>query len=391
MNQRLKFLFTLLIISITFSVNTYAQKNTDQLEFTLIEGIKVISPDYNIKGQIWGGEFAYHFNMQNSTMDYVRLLGLNSIDIVGSYRYLKSLVITNNPYTNVIDNNNLYSKGTLGEAYSVLGRIEVQLFKAGPVKLLFTPAFGVTYSTVSYFTNGNPLIGSRINLAAQAGIKIFSSITPSTGIQAGVDLLHYSNSGERLPNNGINAINISIGLVKNINRSGPSSPKDPFQYNYTNSFEFSGDFGERGLFRTKQELYRSGLYAGYSYRLNSVFSLRGGVDAGYYFTPFNPANYNGTFENYGTSYARWRVGLSVGGEVRLGRLAVFCNYGYYVYYRTFYQAATDTSRELNYRVKTYLTPGLKYHINSWMAVMVKEYVNKQSADYLGLGVMFRVD
>ncbi|HEY2581738.1 MAG TPA: acyloxyacyl hydrolase [Mucilaginibacter sp.] len=380
MNCDLKLISILLAILFIISTKSRAQTNNNQLEFTYIEGIKVISPDYTIHGKIWGGELAYHFNMQNDKQDYVKFLEINSIDIVGSYRNLKSLYINNNPLT----------KDSLGEAYSILGRLEVQLLKFGPVKLLFTPGFGFTYSTTSYFTDGNRLVGSKINLAAQAGIKTLYSITSSTGIQAGIDLLHFSNGGERLPNNGINSINISFGLVQSINRAGPSTPKNPFEYNGTNSLEFSIDFGERGLFRTKKELYRSGLYAGYSYRLNSVFSLRGGVDAGYYFTPFNPNNYDNTFENYGTSYARWRLGVSAGGDIRLGRLAVFANYGYYLYYQTLYQPKTDYSRELDYRVKTYFTPGLRYYVCQWIALQVKQYINHQSADYLGLGALFRI-
>src|SRR5260221_7079660 len=247
MGKKLKLLINILTLLVTFSINTNAQTNSDKIEITPIEGIKIFTPNkYSIQGKIWGGELAYHFNMNNNKLDYVKLLGINSIDIAASYRNLQSLIIDNNPA----------SKGSLGDAYSVIGRLEMQLFKAGPVKLLFTPGVGVTYSTVSYFTNNNPLVGSRVNLTTQVGMKLFSSITSSTGIQVGADLFHYSNGGERLPNNGINALNISIGIVQNINQTGPSTPQEPFQYNYTNSLEFGGDFGERSVFASKKALFR---------------------------------------------------------------------------------------------------------------------------------------
>jgi hypothetical protein len=369
MTYKLKLLTVILAVLTIFSANTYAQTNSDQIEITPIDGIKIFTPNkYTIQGKIWGGELAYHFNMHNSKLDYIRLLGLNSIDIVASYRNLQSLFI----------NNDLTTKGSLGDAYSVIGRLEIQLLKAGPVKLLFTPGFGFTYSTVSYFTDGNPLVGSRINLGAQAGMKLFTSITSSTGIQAGVDLFHYSNGGERLPNNGINSLNISLGIVQNINKAGPSTPAQPFQCNYTSSLEFGGDFGERSVFASKKALFRSGLYAGYSYRLNSVFSLKGGLDAGYFFTLFDPANYDITHEGNATSYDHWRLGASLGAEIRLGRLAVFADYGYYLYYHSYVP------------VKTYWTPGLKYYLSPWIAIQGKTYVNDHTADYLGVGFLFHV-
>ncbi|MDB4904782.1 MAG: hypothetical protein JWQ63_4063 [Mucilaginibacter sp.] len=369
MSKKLKLLINILALLVTFSINAHAQTNNDQIEITPIEGIKIFTPNkYSIQGKIWGGELAYRFNMNNNKLDYVKLLGLNSIDIVASYRNLQSLIINNDPA----------SKGSLGDAYSVIGRLEMQLFKAGPVKLLFTPGVGVTYSTESYFTNKNPLIGSKINIAEQAGIKIFSSITSSTGIQVGADLFHYSNGGERLPNNGINSLNISFGIVQNINKTGPSTPREPFQYNYTNSLEFGVDFGERSVFASKQPLYRSGVYAGYSYRLNPVFSLKGGFDAGYFFTVFDPANYDITHEGNATSYDHWRLGASLGAETRLGRLAVFASYGYYLYYHSYVP------------VKTYWTPAVKYYLSSWMAVQAKTYINNHTADYLGVGLLFRV-
>jgi Lipid A 3-O-deacylase (PagL) len=344
-----------------------AQTDNNQIEFTAIYGLKVYTPDgYSIKGRISGGELAYRFNMANNSADYIRMLRITDIDIVASYRNLQSLII----------NNNLASKGSLGGAYSIIGRVEVPLIKAGPVKLLLTPGFGLVYSTVSYFTNGNPLVGSHINFASQAGMNVITAVNSSTGIRAGIDLFHYSNSGVREPNNGINSLNVTLGIIKNINQSGPATTTQPFKYDYQNSFEFGFDAGWRGVFESKSKLYRSGFYAGYSYRLNQVFSIKAGFDAGYYFTVYNPANHNYTFENYGTSYDKWREGISIGGDLRLGRLAIMASYGYYLHFNSYYP------------VKTYLSPGLKYYLLPWLALQSKTYVHNSKVDYLGYGLLF---
>ena len=244
--------------------------------------------------------------------------------------------------------------------------------------MIFTPGLGIVYSTESYFENKNPLVGSHLNIALQAGAKVFFAITPSTGIQAGIDLFHYSNGGVRVPNNGINSLNISLGIVQNINKTSVKIAEQPFQNDYKNSFEFGGIAGMRGAFQSKNELYRATIYAGYAYRLNPVLSLKGGLDAGYYFTVYNPKNNLATFEGYGTSYDRWSVGASLGADLWLGRLAVMGSYGYYLYFNSYYHN------------KTYWTPGLKYNVLPWMVIQVKSYIHNHQADFLGVGLLFAV-
>jgi len=359
----------LTVVLVILSTNLFAQSSNDQLEFTAISAIKIFTPDqYNLQGKAWGGELAYHFNMADNKANYATMLGISSIDIVASYRSYQSLTINNDPA----------SKGSLGSVYGLIGRLEIPVFKAGPVKLLFTPGIGFAYSTESYFDNKNPLVGSHLNLAAQGGLKLFTAITSTTGIQAGIDVFHYSNVGVRVPNFGINSYNLSLGLVQNIDQKGPSTPQNPFVYDHKSSIEFGGDLGMRGVFESRKELHRAGFYAGYSYQLSPVFSLKGGFDAGYYFTPFNPKDFNATFAEYGSSYDKWRAGISIGGDMMIGRLAVMAAYGYYLHYHSYYNN------------KTYWTPGLKYYVLPWMALQAKAYIHNTDADYLGLGLLFRV-
>lgn len=366
MSRKLISLFTFLIL---LSGSLFAQNNNDQLEFTAIHALSIFAPgNYKLSGNVWGGELGYHFNMTRDSVDYARMLNIKSIDLVASYRNLGSVIINNNPNT----------KGSLGDVYSVVGRLEIPIVQAGPMKLLFTPGFGFAYSTITYFDNHNPLVGSHINLAAQAGLKLFGAITPSTGLQAGIDLFHYSNVAVRVPNFGINSLNVSLGLVQGIDQPGPASPTHPLVFSAKNYFEFGGDFGMRGVYESKKELYRSGLYAGYSYQLLSVLAFKGGIDAGYYFTPFNPQNYLETFAEYGSSYSHWRVGVSAGADLLLGRLAVMGAYGYYLYYNSYYHN------------HTYWTPGLKYYVLPWMAIQAKAYIHNTDADYLGWGLLFKV-
>ncbi len=367
------------ILLITFSKSLQAQTNSNQIEFSGIYGANTFCPDFTVQGQIHGGELVYHLNMQNSTLGYLKALNIKYIDFAGSYRSLQSLIINHDPT----------SKGLLGDAYSFIGRLDIQLLQTGPFKFYFTPGFGFTYSTVSYFSNNNPIVGSKLNLTSQAGLKLVTNISPSTGIVLGTDFLHYSNSGERTPNNGINTINYTLGLIQNLNISGPTTPNNPFIYTGLNSFFTTIDIGFRGQYQSKNEYVRNGLFVGYSRTINSVFSLETGLDLGHYFTTFDPYNWGPTNENYASSLSHWRLGLSIGGEARLGRLGVFTDYGYNLYFDNVFISTDAKAHTLNNHVKFYLNPGFRYYVSQKFAFQIKQYTNKQAADYLGMGILFR--
>ena len=369
----------ILILLFTSSTKLKAQSNNNQIEFSGVYGANTFTPDFTVQGQIKGGELVYHFNMQSSKLDYLKALNIKYIDIAASYRNLESLTIDHDPTT----------KGLLGDAYSLVGKLDIQILKTGPLKLYFIPGVGFTYSTVSYFSNYNPIVGSKLNLASQAGLKLVTNITSSTGIVIGTDFLHYSNSGERTPNNGINTINYTIGIIQDLHTQGPSTTKNPFQYEGLNSFECTLDIGFRGQYQSKNEFVRNGLFAGYSRKLNSVFSLETGLDLGHYFTTFDPYNWGPTNENYASSLSHWRLGLSVGGEARLGRLGFFADYGYNLYFDNVYITDDTSAHILNNHVKFYLNPGFRYYLSQQVAIQIKQYTNKQAADYLGMGVFFR--
>ena len=347
-----------------------AQSTSNQLEISGLYGISSFTAEkYKLPGHLVGGEAVYHFNMANNKADYVRLLNISSIDVVGSYRNLHSITITNDPGS---------KKGALGEVYALMGRLEIPFIKAGATQFIFTPGFGFAYSTQTYFTNGNPLVGSHINLAAQAGVKVKTPVSASTSIQAGIDIFHYSNGAYRVPNNGINTVEASVGIVQDINTSATITGEHASDQYYKHSFEFGADIGRRGVYKSKQGFYKSGFSAAYNYRVNPVFSLKGGADAVYYYTVFDPNNYEVTYQYNGTSYDRWRVGLSLGGDLWLGRFAVMANYGYYLHYKS------------TKPIHTYWTPGLKYYFLPWAAIQAKAYIHGSDCDYVGGGIMLRV-
>jgi hypothetical protein len=365
----IKKLYLLYILSFVVS-GALAQNNA--VEVSGLYGISTFtSHQYSLPGHLAGAEAAFHFNTENSKADYIRLLHISSIDVVGAYRSLHDITITDNGKP-------ASEKGALGGVYTVMGRLEIPFIKFGGTRVIFTPGFGVAYTTQTYFTNRNPLVASNFNLAAQAGLKVRTAVSNSTAIQAGIDIFHYSNGAFRVPNNGINNVEASLGIVQDIATPQPKEGVYKPEEYYKHSFEFGFDIGRRGVYKSKQGFYKSGLYAGYNYRVSPIFSLKGAADAVYYYTVYDPNNFAVTYQYSGTSYDRWRVGLSLGADLWLGRLAIMANYGYYLHYRS------------TKPTKTYWTPGVKYFVLPWAAVQAKAYIHGSDCDYIGAGLLFRV-
>jgi hypothetical protein len=349
--------------------NAFAQDVKDQIEVSGIYGLKIFTPEkFNLAGHPTAGEIAYNFNTTDSKADYIRLLNIKSVDIAATYRSFSDVMVTNPPS----------AKGALGNAYAVLARLDIELLKVGETQLLLSPAFGLAYVTQTYFTNGNPIIGSHVNFASQAGLKIYTPISSSIGVKAGIDIFHFSNVAYEVPNYGVNSYNVSLTLVKTLNTHVPILQSDSSAKLKRSSFEISADIGRRGIFRKTDGLYRTGLYAGYSYRLNPLLSLKTGFDAMYYYSVFDPNRYGDTYQGYGTSYDRWRTGVSVGVDLWLGNLAILADYGHYLHFNS------------NVPTKWYWNAGIKYHVLPWLAIQGKGYFHHTQADVLGIGLLARI-
>ncbi|OOQ58449.1 acyloxyacyl hydrolase [Mucilaginibacter pedocola] len=369
--KKIAVIFTLLLLCKQLAAQT---ANTNSFEINAIHGLSSFTAEfYKMPGHLKGLEASYRFNMGNNKAPYIRLLNIENIDIVGGFRNFNSV--------SIIDSNDVETK-PIGQVYSVLGRLEIPIVKFGRGRLVFAPAIGLAYATGTYFTNGNPLIGSHINLASQAGLFISAPLSNSVGLKGGIDIFHYSNGAVKVPNNGINSVEVSLGLIQNLNTPGPQTSSKAFSTFYKHSFEFGFDVGRRGVQKAEGGLYKTGLSAAYNYRVGNALSLKAGADAVYYFSLYHPdddpkTNLEPSYQYHGSSFDRWRYGLSAGFDLWLGRLAIMANTGYYLHYRS------------TTPIHTYWMPGIKYYMLPWMALQVKSYIHGSDCDYLGGGLIFR--
>ena len=341
-------------------------KGQNSLEFNTLSGFKVFSPgNYSLSGMSYGGEVAYNISQQNKEQEWVKRLNISEISLVGGYHNMGAVRITDS----------LASKGFLQNVFTASGRLNSKLFELQRLSLSITAGIGLAYSSSSYFTDQNPIVGSRLNFSPQAGLKLKAAVTNSLSLASSINIFHYSNAGIKVPNNGVNSFQASLGLTYQLPYEPTAEQQAEKSEPSSGFFELALDGGRRGAWKSKAGNWKSGLALQYHYPVNPVISLKAGTDLVYYYTTFDGTNER--YQYFATSYDRTRVGLSGGADVWLGNFVVGGNYGYYIKYDSFHP------------IKTYWTSNLKYYLNKSFGVQTKIYFHKAQADYIGFGIVVR--
>jgi hypothetical protein len=347
-----------------------AQEVPNGLEIGVQSSLQPFTAGRTLTGRTYGGMLTYHLVTPNVTGSWPQRLNVKSLDFQLNYSNMQNLRISGET-----------ESPSLGSSYALMAGLHVSIAKFKGTALYFAPAFGLGYLSETYFTNGNPLIGSHFNLSSKAVLKLVTPVSPRTSVSGEIGILHISNAGFRIPNSGINSFNVGIGLIRAINLPSPSVTGDSLSWGRRpfnrHSVSFGIGIGKRGAFKSKENFYRNTMFAGYSYRLNSVLGLGTGLDAVYYHTPLDPDNFDRTFQSYSTSYDRWRTGIELGPDLWLGRLAVSAKYGYYLHFNSY-----------NKDIDTYWTVGLKYSVLNWAALQAKTFMHKTEADFTSFGLLF---
>jgi len=359
--------FLLFLLSASF---VYAQEQRNSLEFSPQISLATFSDGGDeLSGTVIGGELIYHINTESSNRPWITGLNISSIDLILNYKNNDNLSVNGNP------------PGKFGDSFAMMGAVSVPLVKGQKAGLYFAPAVGLAYAGQTWFTNENEFIAGHLNFALAASLKMNSRISENLALSAGIDVFHYSNAALRVPNKGINSTNVCLGLIHYLNprnTSGEDTDREPyFESEYKkHSFDLGVNIGRRGVYKSKDGLTKTGLYAGYNYRFNPVFGLSAGVDAIYYHSVYDANRHAETYQYYASSFKRWRAGIGLGPDVWMGRLGFSFKYGYYLYY--------DSLLPVN----TYWTANIKYQFTKWVAIQAKTYFHQSQADFVGFGVVF---
>src|SRR3546814_17912305 len=117
-------------------------------------------------------------------------------------------------------------------------------------------------------------------------------------------------------------------------------------------------------------MFKSGNYAGYNYRLKPLIDIKGVLNAVYYYTVFDPERHRETYQHYGTSYDRWRLGLSLGAAVKMGRFEVKGLFGRYLHYNSYH--------DIHY----YWNSGLSYFFTPHLGMQSTLHMHRFQADFV---------
>ncbi len=272
----------------------------------------------------------------------------------------------------------------LGENYGVYGHFNFYMLKRN---LFFRIGQGIAYNTNPFdletnFKNnayGTHLLSSTYLMLNYNKQNLFKNI----GVQAGIALFHYSNGNFKAPNSSTNSFTLNVGVQYSFEDeeeriykkdSLPKKFSEPIRYN----FVLRGGINESDYLNLGQHPFFV-VSAFADKRLSYKSTLQLGVD--FFYLPFlkKEAEYLSiAFPSSGVSGDEdfKRVGVFAGHELRINRLAVVTQAGYYVYY------------PYDFEGRTYFRAGLKYYITDkiFSAVTLKSHGAKVEGVEFGLGI-----
>ncbi len=275
----------------------------------------------------------------------------------------------------------------LGELFSVYSHINWYVANRN---IQLSVGQGVAYATKPYHPENNyqnSVYGSSFLSSTFLAVNYHKpNLFHNLGVQAGVSLFHYSNGNLKAPNTSTNTLAVNIGLQYDFNADNTPVFIEHEKENYTEPIHFNAllrfginesdviGMGQRpfvvvSAFADKRFSKTSSVYAGaelfLSYFLQDLIAYRA---AAY---PEDALSGNEDFK---------RVGIFVGYEMRINKIAPFVDLGYYVYY------------PYDFEGRFYNRLGIKRYFGSgqniYGTVNVKAHAAKAEAVEFGVGFRF---
>lgn len=247
----------------------------------------------------------------------------------------------------------------LGENYGLYGHLNFYFFRRN---VMFRIAQGIAYTTNPFdletnFKNnayGTQLLSSTYLLLNYNKENLFKNI----GLNAGIALIHYSNGNFKAPNSSTNSFTFNIGLqyefesetAEYITDVVDETITEPIHFNVVlrsgiNESDYVGlgqhPFLVVSTFLDKRVSYKSKFQVG----ADVFFSEFLEKEIEYLVASGLDRSLSGD-EDYK------RVGIFLGHELTLNKLAVVSQFGYYAYY------------PYDFEGRTYIRAGLKYYITN---------------------------
>ena len=272
----------------------------------------------------------------------------------------------------------------LGKNYGLYGHFNFYFLKRN---IFFRIGQGIAYNTNPFdldknFKNnayGTHLLSSTYLMLNYNKQNLFKNF----GVQAGIALVHYSNGNFKAPNSSTNAFTVNFGVQYSIADERNSEYisdsllkkiSEPIKYN----FVLRGGLNESDYLNLGQHpFFVASAFA--DKRLSYKSTLQLGAD--FFYLPFlkKEMEYlSVAFPSFGVKGDEdfKRVGIFAGHELRISKLAVVSQLGYYVYY------------PYDFEGRTYIRAGLKYYLSErlFSAITLKSHGAKVEGVEFGLGI-----
>ncbi len=214
-------------------------------------------------------------------------------------------------------------------------------------------SFGASYLTNYFDIENNPqnlAIGSNLNIFIDLSLQSEITLSKHLSLTNGIRFTHFSNGKIKSPNKGLNLISGSIGLIYQLKDKPERIQLELPQIKTKNEYTILYAVG----IKTKSR-YEAGYYYASSLILdyNRNYSLKGRWVLG------TDIFFDGTNRQYSDNLEKadiinsdlYQVGLHIGHDLVMGRLALVVNIGGYIYAPVEVLAPFYTRIGLRYRIK----------------------------------------
>lgn len=277
-----------------------------------------------------------------------------------------------------------YKNDILGELYSIYAHYNFYLLpRTNKNQLVLRGGWGLAYNTNPYDKETNPknvAFGTHINSSTYFNLyyqreHLFDKI----GLNAGLTIIHSSNSSVKSPNTGINVWAATIGLNYNLEDSTelkfiPSEEEKKYKEKIKYNFVFRTGANETDVINSGVKPFF--IFSAYAdKRLNRKSAIQFGGDL---FLIYSMKEYIELSEIVNSEFKKgdWkRGGLFIGHELFINKISIISQLGYYVYYPVVFEG------------RIYQRIGLKRYFNNWFAtVSLKAHAAKAETVSFGVGI-----
>lgn len=269
----------------------------------------------------------------------------------------------------------------IGNAEILMVRLNYAKGKSKFFKSCITMGTGLAYVTKPFDrieNHKNIAIGSHINLAVDFQYLARFNIHKNFALDAGVEIIHLSNTLMKSPNLGINLPMLSLGLHYKIPYEEVDFNRDSLPpIDNKNYFTIAGAFGvKENIIPGGKKYMAYSLWGGYQRAFHHNWAAGGGIDFFYDNTIKYTKDQAGESHNNTTDIMRMGVHAEL--EMLLNKISIFQHAGFYLH--------NTRKRDKN----IYNRSGIRYRFNEHIFIYAALKAHLSKADYseFGLGYTF---